>query len=197
MTLSLHPHFDDDTKLMFSELISKSKCYLEYGSGGSTLYSLKKSNVSHVYSVESDAVFTNTLLNVLTEGERSRLSLVAIDLGETGPWGFPVDESGAHSYWSYPSSVWEMIARLDNYPDLILIDGRFRVACFLISLLHAREDTVIIFDDFYDRDHYEIVQKYLDVTERAGRSAIFRTGTPLRPDAEYISQLLKYVLDPR
>ena len=197
MTLSLNPHFDDETKLMFSELISKSKCYLEYGSGGSTLYSLKKSNVSHVYSVESDAVFTNILLSVLTEEERSRLSLVATDIGETGSWGFPVDQSGAHSYWSYPSSVWEMIARLDNYPDLILIDGRFRVACFLISLIHAREDTIIIFDDFYDRDHYQIVKNFLDVDKRVGRSAIFRTGPSLKINALFVSQLLSHILDPR
>lgn len=197
MALSLYPHFDDETKLAFSQMISKSTCYLEYGSGGSTLYSLKKTMVSSVYSVESDALFINELLNVLTEEERSRLSMVSIDIGETGSWGNPVDESGIHNYWSYPSEVWELIADQDNYPDLILIDGRFRVACFLVSLLHARENTLIIFDDFYDRLHYQDVQKYLDVAQRVGRAAIFRTGPPLKVDAKYISQLLKHICDPR
>jgi hypothetical protein len=134
---------------------------------------------------------------VLIESERSRLTNVHIDIGETGSWGNPVDESGIHNYWSYPSVVWELIADQDNDPDLILIDGRFRVACFLTSLLHARASTTIIFDDFYDRDHYHLVQRFLEPTQRVGRAAIFRTGPPLKVDAEYISQLLKHICDPR
>jgi hypothetical protein len=195
--LSSDPHFDDETKLMFGQLISRSICYLEFGSGGSTIYALKKTNVAHVYSVESDALFLEEIQNVLTEIERSRLTNVHIDIGETGSCGFPVDESGIHNYWSYPSTVWGMIADQSHHPDLILIDGRFRVACFLISLLHARANTTIIFDDFYDRDHYHLVQRFLEPTQRVGRAAIFRTNEHLKIDTKILDQIVRHICDPR
>lgn len=195
--LSIDPHFDEETKLMFSQLISQSIFYLEFGSGGSTIYALKKTNVAHVYSVESDVLFLEEIQNVLTESERSRLTNVHIDIGETGSWGNPVDESGIHNYWSYPSIVWGMITNQSHHPDLILIDGRFRVACFLISLLHARANTTIIFDDYYDREHYQLVQKFLEPNQRVGRAAIFQTNEPLKIETDILNQILRHICDPR
>jgi hypothetical protein len=36
-------------------------------------------------------------------------------------------------------------------PDLVLIDGRFRLACFLHPLLAAAPGTPILFDDYTNR----------------------------------------------
>jgi hypothetical protein len=38
-------------------------------------------------------------------------------------------------------------------PDTILVDGRLRVACTLESLLHVDRATIILVDDYADRNY--------------------------------------------
>ena len=63
--------------------------------------------------------------------------------------------------------------------DLILIDGRFRVACCLNLLKHKKKikknDTKIILDDYLKRRHYSIIKKYFFI-KKYGRIAILRLG---------------------
>ena len=50
--------------------------------------------------------------------------------------------------------------------DIILIDGRFRVACCLKCYNIINENCVIAFDDFLNRSQYHIVLKYFDILEK-------------------------------
>jgi len=72
-------------------------------------------------------------------------------------------------FCSYVASPW----RHQVKPDLVLIDGRFRVACFLHSLLNAEPGTRIIFDDYNNRPHYHLVEEFCPTEEREGRQALF------------------------
>jgi hypothetical protein len=47
--------------------------------------------------------------------------------------------------------------------DLILIDGRFRVACCLKSFSLISDNCLIIFDDFLNRKQYHIVLDYFNI----------------------------------
>src|SRR5699024_4064786 len=58
---------------------------------------------------------------------------------------------------SYFNWIWKQKEK----PDVVLIDGRFRVACFLTSVLYANPNTKIIFDDYTDRTYYHIVETVL------------------------------------
>ncbi len=49
---------------------------------------------------------------------------------------------------------------------MILIDGRFRVACCLKCFDIIRSDCLIVFDDFLDRPQYHVVLDYYDVVEK-------------------------------
>jgi hypothetical protein len=95
------------------------------------------------------------------------------DIGEVGEWGTPTDERGIKSYWRYSTKPWIMAKAHSFVPDLVLIDGRFRIACFLYSLLCARVGTTILFDDYFDRPEYFVVEQYCSLTERAGRMGVF------------------------
>ena len=55
----------------------------------------------------------------------------------------------------------------------MLIDGRFRVCCFLTSLKFAKEGTKIIFDDYTTRRHYHIVEEHVSRAETCGRQCLF------------------------
>jgi len=58
-------------------------------------------------------------------------------------------------------------------PDVVLIDGRFRVAVFAQALVRAAPGTRIIFDDFTVRDHYHVVKELLSPEQVSGLQALF------------------------
>ena len=50
--------------------------------------------------------------------------------------------------------------------DLLLIDGRFRVACCLKCYDIINDECFIAFDDFLCRPYYHIVLDYFDIVEQ-------------------------------
>jgi hypothetical protein len=67
--------------------------------------------------------------------------------------------------------MWENDAA--DTADLYLIDGRFRVACFLETLLHCRPDAVILFHDFAPRPNYHIVREFAREVATAATLSVF------------------------
>ena len=67
-------------------------------------------------------------------------------------------------------------------PDLVLIDGRFRVACFLHSRLAAEAGTPSLFDDYTNRPQYHLVEEFCPNEQTEGREALFRL--PVKLDRE-------------
>jgi hypothetical protein len=89
----------------------------------------------------------------------------------------------------YAIAVWDKIDEQNISPDLIVIDGRFRVACFLASLLRAEAGTTILFDDYVGREkRYAIVEKFLTPARVTSRMAIF--VVPKQLDARSIAMEL-------
>ena len=60
-----------------------------------------------------------------------------------------------------------------NIPDLVLIDGRFRVCCFLTSLARAEAGTILLFDDYRDRPLYHLVEEFVQPSRQCGRQTAF------------------------
>ena len=58
-------------------------------------------------------------------------------------------------------------------PDTVLIDGRFRVCCFLTAIKYANENTKIIFDDYNNRPYYHVIEKFIKKEQTCGRQALF------------------------
>jgi hypothetical protein len=72
----------------------------------------------------------------------------------------------------YTNGIWDQLKERKFEPDLIFIDGRFRVATFLMSLINA-PGAKIIFDDYMDRPEYQIVETILPLSYSVGRLGIF------------------------
>jgi hypothetical protein len=101
------------------------------------------------------------------------------NIGLTEFWGKPAFTNYSAERlrrWSrYPQLPWESIEAAGVVPDLILIDGRFRVACMLECLLRLKDQSATIyFDDYFDRESYTIVERFANMVDRTGRMAIFR-----------------------
>ena len=93
-----------------------------------------------------------------------------IDCGELEEWGRPKTYEKRENFQNYINAIWQYPS---FKPDLILIDGRFRVACFLTSLLNSNPGTKIIFDDYFDRAQYHIVEEFIQPIGKCGRQALF------------------------
>ena len=64
----------------------------------------------------------------------------------------------------------------EDYPDLILIDGRFRIACCLNILKHIQKKSLkvlILLDDYEKRESYKILNKFFKI-KSIGRMAVLK-----------------------
>ena len=77
-------------------------------------------------------------------------------------------------------------------PDLIFIDGRFRVACFLTALKKIKRRTTVMIDDYRSRIHYHLCSK-ISKPIMIGRMAVFE----LTPNKNHEDYLKSVELDPR
>jgi hypothetical protein len=150
---------------LFASALQRSSVYLEYGAGGSTKLAASSSALKSITSVESDPVFLETHVRNDTDVQRAissgRLRFLIADIGPTGDWGYPKDSAKMHLWPNYA-----LCPYLHGYnPDLILIDGRFRVACGLAAALQAPEATVLI-HDYTDRRNYHVLDRFFTINKR-------------------------------
>ena len=161
-------------KVVFDDAIMKSSNYLEFGLGGSTLRAIQKSKAK-IYVVESDAEWINKMREylIIKYFENRRLFIYPIDIGPTLRWGYPETNKYRDLFITYSSSIFNVID--NNAIDLVLIDGRFRVACALKVILscYKNKKIKILVHDFWDRKQYHIILKYLDVIKKADNISLF------------------------
>lgn len=159
---------------LFDESINKSKGYLEFGMGGSTIRVLQKSEAK-VYSVESSASWMDMLrqYKFIKRMEKDRLSIFHVNIGSTHEWRRPLGDANKELFPAYSTQVFDQIDT--NHIDLVLVDGRFRVACALRTVKECagQDDLRVLFHDF-DRQHYHVVLKYLDNVSQADSLAVLK-----------------------
>ncbi|WP_170323288.1 hypothetical protein, partial [Bradyrhizobium sp. STM 3809] len=187
------PVFDEGGLKCFTTAIRSSRIYLEYGSGGSTVMAAKY--VSRLVSVEPDPVFARAVRKALPE-TAANISILTPDIGMTRDWGYPVFDvptpARINRWKRLPQAPWHV---LQDTPDLILVDGRFRVACALESLIRIDSTTTLLVDDYEGRD-YRAIELFGHLVEMHGCMAEFRK----RPDFDEVAcraALDRFYADPR
>jgi len=156
---------------MVAREYARATSILEYGSGGSTVLAARSTD-AQVLSIESDKSWAQNLSAFLAAENlgTGRVSVHWENVGPTGKWGYPTDRTKWRKYPSYAFSAWE---KYDVAPDVVLIDGRFRLACFAATLLFAKKPTVVLFDDFVPRQSYHAATTFADPVSTSGRMAKF------------------------
>jgi hypothetical protein len=196
----VEPHFDAASAAYFRGQLESARNYLEYGSGGSTI--LANRFVANLVSVDSDASFLADVRKKLEREERRAMTkLIHVNIGLTHDWGMPVftkpTRRRVRRWEAYSKAPWRYFRAIGQQPDLILVDGRFRVACVLESLLSLSplSRTQILLDDYVGRPEYEVVERFADL-ELAGRMAILRPRKLI--DRIQVRRLVgHYCADPR
>jgi hypothetical protein len=194
------PQFDAESADYFRAQLETAGTYLEYGSGGSTV--LAHRFVHHLVSVDSDGHFLADVRRKLVEADSNAITkLIHANVGLTEEWGMPVftkpTRRRVRRWESYPRAPWRYLRSLGVEPDLILVDGRFRVSCVLESLLSVSPANPcrILFDDYASRPHYHAVEQFADVS-MVGRMAVLRA----KPSLDRIRcrrAVKQYCADPR
>jgi protein O-GlcNAc transferase len=149
---------------------------LEYGSGGSTFVAAGAPG-KRITSVESDPGWANRMREIAAAHDLpSPPDVVYIDIGPVGAWARALDHQRLDDFIGYAQSIWD---RADfEHPDVVLIDGRFRAACFMTAYLNAERPITVLFDDYIKRKEYHVIERLLKPSRTVGRMAVFE----LRPE---------------
>ena len=134
--------------------MKSSNYFLEYGSGGSTVLAFQLGKP--LISIDSD---------------------IPVDIGLTGRWGTPFfkwpTRSRLRKWRNYPNAPWQIME--SEVPDLIMIDGRFRVCCALTTIKKmSHENYMMLIDDYAARPNYHVVERFAELEKMVGRMAVFR-----------------------
>jgi len=165
----------EDEKSLFAAALQPVTSYVEFGCGGSTLFALSHMRGT-VISQDSSREWLYSVAARCTEQRLGEPQLVLADIGPTGEWGRPLDESCRDRWPSYSGGIWDHGGT--ESADLYLVDGRFRVACFLETLLRCRSDAVILIHDFAPRPEYHVVKEFArEVATASTLSAFVRRPT--------------------
>ena len=167
------PYMPADALEHFSAALADARVYVEFGSGGSTVLASKTAD--RVVCVETDAEYLHAVQ--VTVGDcPAEVDFLHADIGRTAEWGTPLVRLGTNQQrerWvRYPWTPWPPLDGLA--PDLVMIDGRFRVASAAIALLHLGPDGRLLFDDYLDRPFYWALDAIADRVAEAGRLVEFR-----------------------
>ena len=164
---------ENEIKLLRCEL-AHAETYLEFGSGNSTRIAAELPHLRRITVVESDDTFFRTQV-VTTPAVRDaigsgRLEYLYINIGETGEWGYPLTAERADAWPEYHAKAFRA---KENY-DLILVDGRFRIACILQACLRCGRKTRILVRDFFNRPSYFVVLPFLNCLRRVDTFGLFK-----------------------
>lgn len=179
------PHMPPAESARFRREISKAQRYMEYGSGGSTVYASRLGIPT--ISVENDKFYARAVATKLHGGA---VTQIVADTGITVEWGMPLFPNPAKAL-GYVTAPWDT----GRFPDFILVDGRYRVACALESARRAKASNstaILMFDDYATRPFYHAVEQFLGQPEIVGRAAIFQLGSQKVPTAA----VLKWLANP-
>jgi len=184
------PYFKKNDLQMFYKYLDKAKVYFEYGAGGSTYQASIRKNIVKMYSVESDPDWYKKVCENIQNKEKARI--IYKDLNTRKNKGYP-GKIPIEDCWVYSNVIKTIKA---NTVDLVLIDGRFRVACALKCFNNITKDAFIIFDDFLKRSYYKEVLNYYEIVEKTSDNSmvVLKKKNVAYPSDELIQKYEKIAL---
>lgn len=174
----------------FCEQLHQCRYYFEFGSGGSTYRAALEDK--KLVSIDCDPFFMDAVKatiagNNLYRPERQKF--IYRDVGPITWWGTPIFNSrpGDNRAKKFRLYSEPPLVEFDNdLPDLILVDGRFRVACALKTmkaLAHTSRWTLVV-DDYVGRSHYHTLEQFGYLRACIGRLGIFAGVRAAKEDIE-------------
>lgn len=184
------PHLFGEEPGLYKKYLEKSKSYFEFGSGGSTCLAVRL-GVPSIVSVESDINWINKLLSIPTVKSYSGLRFIYMDIdADPNNWGYPKTTNKLVNWHHYSRAI------APYRPDLVFVDGRFRVACCLQAWFVMSEDAFLMIHDYSDRAHYHIIENFFELVDSLNTLYVFKKKSHVDASIVYAT-LAKYIHDTR
>jgi len=173
----------------FKKNLRKCNFYLEYGSGNSTFLANKLHK--KYKSIEADKSFYRFMKT------KKIRNIKYLDLGPTKYYSIPILPTNLikKKIEKYAIQIEEFYKTFNKIPDLILLDGRFRVFVTLkiIKFCLSKKDflnTIIIIDDFKFRKDYHLIKKIINMN-LVGRFGVIKLNKKLKINKIKLDEFLK------
>lgn len=160
----MKPYMTPAETALFTKYRDRSRNYFEFGCGGSTVFCDSPQRRSK--SVDNNQEWLNKVGPLIG----STTELIYVNTGPVLEYGNPVDTTQITGFADY-----SLAFRLrDLETDLVLVDGRFRVACALQVALSDYAGPVLLHDA--QRTEYQPLFKFFTVLERAENLVVLRVN---------------------
>jgi hypothetical protein len=164
--------------------------YLEFGMGGSTLLAIR-SGIQTIVAVDSDPGWVDRIRchpEIAPRVASDDAAVLHADIGPVGRFGSPASPHHAARWPNYVRVPWIEWESRQAFPELVLVDGRFRVASCL-SVVVARslmgqasaDPLVLLHDVVPSRPQYQTVFEYFDVVESVCTLRVMRISRSANP----------------
>jgi hypothetical protein len=156
------PHFRKEELIAFLSLLTKDTIFFETGSGCSSV--IAKYYAKKAYAVEGCKKYYEL-------GIKNGLKDVLLfnDLKPDNPtWSFPGNKTNISDWKKYFQAY-----KKEYNADVILIDGRFKVATAMDIFNKIRNDTIILLHEYFTRPSYFILENYYNYVYHWGSLFVF------------------------
>lgn len=181
------PCVGDASNAAFEKMLRNCLFYMEYGSGGSTIRAARL-GIPFI-SVETDRFFLQAVRKKIGTLSAEQ-HLLHADIGPIGPqYGAPLFKTPTdrrlEMWTAYVSLPWRHLEP-GLLPDLVMIDGRFRVAAALTSCAHLVDspESRILVDDYVGRPHYQSIELYAQLVCTYEHMAVFKPPSRNSPQLQ-------------
>lgn len=162
-----------------------------------------RSGVRQMVSVDSDPIWVQAVREhpeIAPRCADGSVSLLHADIGPVLEWGKPAGTGKIKAWHAYLSAGWTEWARRGEMPDLVFVDGRFRVAaCLSVALVasstHPRSELCVLLHDVSDRrPRYRDVLEFFDEVEMVDTLLVMKLR-PNVPPGQILGALLQRQFD--
>ena len=181
------PHIKDIELIGFLSLLTKQTTYFETGSGCSSI--IAKYYAKKTYAVEGCKKYYDLgIKNGLKD------NIIFRDLKPDNPtWSNPGKNSNLEDWKKYFQSY-----KKEYNADVILIDGRFKVATAMDIFNKIRNDTIVLLHEYNLRPQYYIIEDYYQYIYHWGTLFAFVKKKdikeiPLEIQKKYLNIFLLYL----
>lgn len=171
----------------FQRYLAQCSNYWEYGCGGTTQMAYGMPHILNITSIECDKDYADEVSAVCPKS-----TMIWVDVGAVNEKGWPIETALAPTWFRY-SQIW---TAAEKTYELVLLAGRFRLACALWIVLNPRGVKHMAIANFVDRPEYHALEEFVEIVELVDNLAIVRPKQRFnRKACETLYEKVK--LDPR
>lgn len=189
----MRPAMRDAEIALLASVMRCSSRYVEFGAGGSTVLA-SRLVADSVISIDSSREWLHKVEVACSGGDGIMPTRLHADIGPIRALGYPDGNGHRHLWANYHTTIWDKCPLAAA--DALLVDGRFRVACFVQAVLRCHDRALLLMHDFACRPAYHVVRLFAREVARADDLSLFQKLPDLDTDAAE-SCLRLHAFDPR